>query len=160
MSGRILILGMGNPILSDDGVGIKIVQEIARRTHRKNVDVKETNAAGFSIIDEVMGYRRVIIVDAVKTKNGEPGSIYRFSPDDFKSTIHLSSPHTINFATAMTLAEKYGYELPESIEIYGIEIQDSTSFGEDCTPRVKEAANRVVDEILKELDVSDKREEV
>lgn len=150
---KILILGIGNPILSDDGVGIRVIKEIEKQTSRQDIEIKEINAGGFSIIDEIVGYQKVIIVDAVKTRNGEPGSVYRFAPDDFKSTMHLSTPHTINFATAITLAEKYGYKLPESIEIYGIEVEDNTSFGEKCTPKVIDAASRVVDEILENLNV-------
>ncbi len=151
MSEGTLILGMGNPILSDDGAGIRAVQEIAKRTLKKDIEIKETNVGGFAVIDEIVGYRNVVIVDAVKTKDGKPGSIYRFTPADFKATVHLSTPHTINFATAMALAEKYGYDLPESIEIYGIEVEDTTSFGESCSPRIEDAACRVADEILKTL---------
>lgn len=151
MREKTLILGMGNPILSDDGAGIMVVQKIAKRTSREDIETKETNVAGFSVIDEIAGYGKVIIVDAVKTKNGKPGRIYRFSPTDFKSTMHLSTPHTIDFGTAIALAEKYGYNLPESIEIYGIEVEDNTSFGESCTPRVRDAVDRVVDEILKRV---------
>ena len=148
---KTLILGIGNPILSDDGVGIKIVRRIAEQTSRKDIEIKETCVGGFSIIDEIAGYQKVIMVDAVRTREGKPGNIYRFTPDDFKSSIHLSTPHTIDFATAMTLAQKYGYDLPESIEIYGIEVEDTTSFGEDCTPRIRDAACKVVDEILENL---------
>jgi len=142
---------MGNPILSDDGAGIMVIQEISKRLLNQDIEVRETNTAGFAIIDEIAGYTHVIIVDAVKTRKGEPGTIHRFTPTDLKSTAHLSTPHTISFGTAIALAEKYGYDLPQSIEIYGIEVEDNTSFGENCTPRVRNAVNRVVDEILERV---------
>jgi len=154
MQKKTLILGMGNPILSDDGVGIRIVQYLAGRISDENVDVAETSVGGFSIIDRIAGYKKVIIVDAIKTGDEQVGSIRKFTPADLKATMHLSSPHTIDFATAITLAEKYGYELPESILIYGIEIEDNTSFGESCTPLVRDAVYRAADEILKHLGVS------
>jgi hydrogenase maturation protease len=149
---KTLILGMGNPILSDDGAGIMVAQEISRRISDQDIEVKETNIAGFAIIDEIAGYRHVIIVDAVKTKKGIPGTIHRFTPADFRCTAHLSTPHTISFGTAIALAEKYGYDLPKSIEIYGIEVEDNTCFGESCTPKVRNAVHRVVDEILKRVE--------
>jgi hydrogenase maturation protease len=154
MRKKTLILGMGNPILSDDGVGVKIVQDLAGRISDKDVDIEEASIGGFSIIDRIAGYKKVIIVDAIKTRDGQVGSIRKFTPTDFKATMHLSAPHTIDFGTAMALAEKYGYELPESILIYGIEIEDNTSFGEDCTPLVRDAVQRAADEILKNLGVS------
>ncbi|KPJ50617.1 hypothetical protein AMJ40_02320 [candidate division TA06 bacterium DG_26] len=151
---KVLILGMADQVSGDDGVGRMVLHEIARRCSSPDVEVKESSVAGFSVIDEMAGYQRVIIVDAVRTRNGEPGSVYRLTANDCRATVHLSAPRVLKLATAIALAEKYGYQLPGSVEIYGIEVEDASSQG--CSPRVQEAATKVVREIVDSLHVSPK----
>jgi len=146
---KTLILGFGNTILSDDGVGIKVAQEIKKRI--SDVEVKEASISGLSILEEITGYDRVVVIDSIKTHSGEPGELYKFCLDDFKPTIHLSSPHEVNFATAIELGRKYGYELPNLIDIYAIEIEDDRTFSEECTERIKKAIPDIVEQIIEDM---------
>ncbi len=151
MPKKTLVVGVGSSILKDSGVGLEVAREVSRRISRPDVHVIETNAGGLSVVDKINGYERVIIVDGMKSDDGKPGSVSRLSPEDCGATTHLSTPHTLDFATALAVAEKYGYDVPESIEILGIEVEDSTSFQEGCTPVVREAALRVAAEIVERL---------
>ncbi|MFC1927886.1 hydrogenase maturation protease, partial [Chloroflexota bacterium] len=65
---KALVLGIGNPILSDDGVGIKVAREVEKNLNDPQITVSEASAAGLSLLDSILGYDRVIIVDAIQTK--------------------------------------------------------------------------------------------
>ncbi|MGD8245396.1 MAG: hydrogenase maturation protease, partial [Anaerolineae bacterium] len=70
---RTLVLGMGNTILCDDGIGIYVVRQVAQRFQRENVDFSEASVGGLRILDVIGGYKRVIMVDAIQTRDGKPG---------------------------------------------------------------------------------------
>jgi hydrogenase maturation protease len=72
---KILVLGVGNPILSDDGVGIHVARELKKRK-AKGIDVEELAASGLEFLDVVRGYDKVIIIDAIQTKGGKPGELH------------------------------------------------------------------------------------
>jgi len=77
---KTLILGLGNPILSDDGVGVGVAGELEGRLDQQEVTVVETSMAGLSLLDLLIGYDRVIIIDAIQTVGGKAGQIYRLDP--------------------------------------------------------------------------------
>jgi len=149
---KTIILGLGNPILSDDGVGNRVAQELEDKVaQRQDVAVMETSLSGLSLIDLLAGYDKAIIVDAIQTKGGKAGRIYRLAPDAFNNTRHASSPHDVNFATALELGNKLGIAMPKQIVIYAIEVTDTSTFGEKFTPQVKKAIPKCVESVIKEL---------
>jgi hydrogenase maturation protease len=149
---KTIILGLGNPILSDDGVGNRIAQELEDKVaQRQDVTVMETSLSGLSLIDLLAGYDKAIIVDAIQTKEGRAGQIYRLSPDAFNDTRHASSPHDVNFATALELGSKLGMAMPKHIVVYAVEVTDITTFSEEFTPKVKQAIPECIKRIIKEL---------
>jgi len=75
----------------------------------------------------------LIVVDAIQTKDGVPGNIYRLSLKDVANTVHTSSPHTTNLATAIELGKQLGLSMPEDITIFAIEVKDILTFSEECT---------------------------
>ncbi len=147
-----MILGLGNPILSDDGVGNRVAQVLEDKlAQREDITVNETSLSGLSLIDLLAGYDKAIIVDAIQTAEGKTGQLYRLNPDAFNNTRHVSSPHDVNFATALELGSKLGIAMPKQIIIYAIEVDDVSTFGEEFTPRVKQAIPQCVERIIKEL---------
>jgi hydrogenase maturation protease len=83
---KTLVLGIGNDILGDDGVGIHIARETARRISDADVTVEETGAGGLSLLEHIRGYRRLIIADAILTENTEVGKIHRLTLKDLAQT--------------------------------------------------------------------------
>jgi len=148
---KTLVLGLGNPILSDDGVGIRVAQEVGEKLNDPQITVAETSEAGLSLLDSIVGYDKVIIIDAVQTREGNAGQIYRMGPQDFSSAKHLSSPHQINLVTALELGKMLDLAMPQEITIFAVEAKDITSFSEKCTPEVERAIPEVVKMVLKEL---------
>jgi len=143
-----LILGIGNPILTDDGVGIKIAQRLKEESAELNVI--ETSEAGITLLDLIAGYDKLIIIDSIKTEKGKPGDLYKLEPGDLKPSKDFSSSHGIGIATAFELGKKLGYKMPEHISIYAVGIKDNSTFGEDCTQEVKARIPFITLQIIKE----------
>jgi len=148
---KTLVLGMGNPILSDDGAGLRVVQEIGRKVDDSQITVRETSEAGLSLLDSIIGYDKVIIIDAIQTKEGKAGQIYRMGLQDFSSAKHFSSPHQINLATALELGKMLDLAMPQEITIFAVEAKDVSNFSERCTPEVERAIPEAVKMVLEEL---------
>jgi hydrogenase maturation protease len=149
-SAKTLVLGLGNPILTDDGVGLRVAEELEKRLSRAQADVIGASLAGLDLLETLAGYERVIIVDAMQT-GGPPGKVYRLDLNTFQSTRHAASPHDVNLATALELGKKLGLKLPTEIDIFAIEAIDTTGFSERCTPEVAEAIPVCVEMVLNEL---------
>ena len=148
---KTLVLGMGNPILSDDGAGIKVVREVGKNLDDPQITISETSAGGLSLLDSIVGYDKVIIIDTIQTEKGKVGQIYRMKPEDFSFAKHFSSPHQINLITALELGKMLNLGMPQEITILAVEAKDVSNFGERCTPEVERAIPEVVKMVLKEL---------
>ncbi len=145
---KTVVLGLGNPILSDDGVGILVAHEIGKRL--PEVEVVEASLASLQLLDYVTGCDRFVLIDSIKTGTGEPGDVCRLEYKAGPVTSHFSA-HGIDFFTAVELGRKLGYPIPDQIDIYGIEIQDNTTFCESCTEEVERRIPDIVEEIMKDL---------
>ncbi|MCK4232917.1 hydrogenase maturation protease [candidate division WOR-3 bacterium] len=146
---KLLFLGVGNPILSDDAVGIRVVEEIRSIVGDvRGVGFVTGSIAGLRILDVIQGYDDLVIVDAVEM-DGEPGSLYKIELEELKNTIHLTSLHSINLATAMKWGREMGLKIPENISIYGIQIKNLLEFSENMTQEVEGSVKRNAREIIK-----------
>jgi len=149
---KTLVLGLGNPILSDDGVGVRVARELGKCVKDAEVTVASSGASGLGLLDVIEGYQKLIIVDAIQTGGGEPGQVYRLGVKDLAFSRHLSSPHDTNLATALDLGNLSGMDLPRSICIFAIEVKDVETFSEKCCPAVEEAIPYAVGVVLSELE--------
>ena len=145
---KTLVLGLGNTILSDDGIGIHIARQIKEKL--PEIDVIEASAAGFRVVDEIIGYDKLILIDSIKTNNNQPGTYYKLGIEEFKTTLHHSSPHDMNMFDALELMKKHNAHLPKEIIIYAIEVEDTFTFSEQCTEEVAQVIPEVASLILKE----------
>ena len=158
---KTLILGLGNPILTDDGVGIHVVRAVASRftLHASRLDVAfaEASVGGLRLLDAIAGYERVIMVDAIQTGDGKSGDIYCLHPDGLKASLHSGSTHDLSLPGALALGRSMGMALPddEAIVIIAIEVEDVLTFGEVCTPTVAAAIPHAVEMVLAELEVGE-----
>ncbi len=149
---KTLVLGMGNPILADDGAGICVARRLKQRLDG-DVTITEASVGGLNLIELLAGYDRAILIDAIQTRGGTAGEVHRLAPEDFNSTRHATNPHDLNFATALELGKRLGMSLPEEIVIFAIEVADVTSFSERCTPAVARAIPRAAAMVLAELGI-------
>jgi hydrogenase maturation protease len=153
----VLILGLGNPILTDDGVGIHVVRAVASRLtpHASRLDVTfaEACVGGLRLLDTLAGHEQAILVDAIQTRDGTPGEIHRLHPDDLRASLHSGSTHDLSLPGALALGRGMGMKLPddEAIVIIAIEVEDGLTFGEALTPAVAAAIPRGVEAVLAEV---------
>jgi hydrogenase maturation protease len=148
---KTLVLGLGNPILSDDGVGIRVAREVAGQVHNPQITVTESSSASLSLLDSIAGYDRIIIVDAIQTKEGKVGRIYHLGLEDFSLTRYFSSPHQLNLATTLELGKMLGLAMPREITILAVEAKDVSTFSEECTPEIERVIPEVVTMVMDEL---------
>jgi len=148
---KTLVLGLGNPILSDDGVGLLVAQKVKHRVNQQQVTVMETSMGGLDLLDILANFDKAIIIDAIQTRDGKVGQIYRLEPGALDATRHSSTPHDINLVTALELGKRMGLSLPRQIVFFAIEVADVTTFGEKCTPGVEQAISLATDMVLQEL---------
>lgn len=145
---KTLVLGLGNTILTDDGVGIHIAGKIKEKC--PHTEVLEASAAGFRVVDEMIGYEKLILIDSIMTKGSDPGTLYKLDPEDFNKTAHNASPHDISLFEAFQIVKDQGYKLPREIIIYAVEVEDVETLSEQCTLKVQKAIPGIAGQIIKE----------
>lgn len=154
MEGRsrrlILVLGVGNLLLGDEGVGIHAVRELEKRALPPQVDVVDGGTAGLNLLDLMKGYERVIIVDAVDAGE-EPGTILRFTPQEVASDAQALplSLHQTEILKVLELATYLGRPLPPII-IYGIQPQ-AMDWSTELSPALQARLSKLVDAVLREI---------
>jgi len=144
---RTLILGIGNLILTDDGVGIRVARRI--KEERPNLEVTETSEAGLALLDVIADLDRLIIIDSVETEEGEPGEVFEIELKEAKPTADLCLSHGVDLSAAFEVGKGLGYKVPEFVRIYGIKIRDNTTFGESCTEAVEKNIPFIAQQIIK-----------
>ncbi len=135
-----LILGLGNTLLTDDGVGVYAARRASELIGTEDIiDIKEAEIAGFALLDLLEGYDRAIIIDALNRPGHSPGEISIHSVDDFSSTSHLTTGHQIDLPTAVELGKQLDRTVPRKIRIVCVQVADDRTLGEQCTPAVEKA---------------------
>lgn len=151
---KILIHGIGNEIVTDDGIGPKLVKRLNGNLSRTDIDFETAFVGGLEVLEFIQGYQTVIFIDAIRTRDGIPGTVYKLTPENFNSTIHLSSVHDVSFVTAVDLGRKLGLEMPEFIHIIAVEIVEDRVFDDNFSPQIQEKYEdifREVKEITEEI---------
>ena len=147
---KTLVLGMGNPILRDDRIGLRVVEELEGLFFDSSVTLQTSTLAGINLLETLVGFDRAIIVDAIQT-GGEPGSVYRLTPQHFIARHALPHLHNIDFFRTLSLARNVIPNMPKDVVIVGIEVEDALNFGENLSPEVERSIPSAVEQILEIL---------
>jgi hydrogenase maturation protease len=150
----VLVVGLGNPILGDDGIGWAVAEQVA--ASEPTVEVECLALGGLSLMERLIGYRHVIIVDSIQTESGRVGDVTRFSlsalPD--RSAGHTTAAHDTSLQTALALGRSMGAQLPDDVTIVAVEADRVYDFSDQLSPPVLAAvpeATRLVLEALESL---------
>jgi hydrogenase maturation protease len=148
----LLLVGLGNPILGDDAVGISVVRILKEKIPpRLGLEYKELSLGGLRLVEEILGYESVFIIDSIAS-NETTGKIRELSPEQFKETEYASSPHSTNFATALTLYKTLNAaEIPSTLRIFTIDINPEFTFRETLSPQIQRAASELAELIATEI---------
>jgi len=147
---RCLVLGLGNPLRGDDGVGPRVVAELLRRGLPDGVAAVDGGTGGLDLLHLLEGWEHAIIVDAAELGR-KPGEFLRFTPEEAHlvgSLVSLSS-HTAGLADALALARALGQTLPD-IVIYGVQ-PERMDWQEGLSPAVEGALPEVVAAVVQDV---------
>lgn len=151
--GKTIVIGLGNPVMSDDSVGIKVVQSLRQAMEEDDsLTITEAYAGGMNLMDVMTGYEKAIIVDAMVTGACNPGTLKSFSVSDIAGTKNTVSSHDSSLAVALETGKLLGLVLPSKIRILGIEAEDVYTFGEALTSTVECAVPLAVSWVINSLD--------
>ncbi len=148
---RVVIVGLGNPLLTDDAIGVRAAERLATRLAGTGVDVVQSAWGGMRFVDLLAGYDRAIIVDAIEWRRGPPGTIYRLTPDEAIPTLRAVSYHDVSLGTALALGRTLDIPLPAETVFFAVEAQETRTFGEQLTPAVEAALPELVARVEAQL---------
>jgi hydrogenase maturation protease len=146
---KALILGMGNPILSDDGVGLAIAEMLRYRI--RGADVAFSPMIGLNLFDLIIGYDTLFIIDAMTAQGTKVGELKKICEHDRCGTLHLFSSHGLNIFELMELGLRFGFEMPRLKGVYGIEIGSEIAFGGSLSTELNERLPAIIEEITADL---------
>ena len=150
-----IIIGIGNPVLTDDSVGLKIADRLEERLRgRSGVAVARLCCGGIRLMETMVGYERAIVIDAMSGGGGAPGSVYRLGPDSLAQTRNTCSTHDGAFSVALELGKAVGLQFPSTVRIWGVEAENLSDYGENLSADVERAAAGVVESVMRELDAA------
>ena len=148
---RTIIIGLGNPILGDDGAGWQVAHLLRQREGiSSQVTIECLSVGGISLMEALIGYDRAIIIDVELTGAVPVGTVKRYKLEDIPDPWagHISSPHDTTLQNALQVGRSLHAILPEDIIIVTIEAQKVYEFSEDLTPKVAQAIPQAVGIIL------------
>ena len=153
---KTLVLGIGNSILGDDGVGVRAAQELAGRIKDENVEVRDVSIDGLNLLELILGYDKLVVIDAVLTEREKVGEVYRFKPENvYDPSRSAISPHHFNLATTIEIGKRlFPEKMPGEVVAFAVGTEEATMVTEEMTDSVKNAIPIVVNLILKELNLN------
>jgi hydrogenase maturation protease len=148
---KTVIIGIGSLLRGDDAVGIRIAETIELEDLPPDVKVATTTAAGLALLDLLTDQDRALIIDAIQTRNGKPGEVYRLGLEDIPVPLHSFTVHDVSLKSALATGRKMGLCLPGETVIFAVEVADVTPLRESLTNEVELAIPKAVSLVLQEL---------
>ena len=148
---KIVVLGVGNTLLKDEGVGVRVVEELKKKfAFPSNVRLVDGGTQGLWLLPTLQEADRLVVIDAVLGKC-EPGSIYRLEKDDLPKGLRLKqSAHDSDLIEALNLCALLD-QAPQTVVVIGIEPEDISAYGLQLTPTIESRVPALVDQVLVEL---------
>lgn len=149
LNGRISVIGIGSPIMTDDSVGLRISEAIQRR-NMPDVDCYQEAVGGLEILPLLRGYSYAIIVDAMQSGERGPGSVVIYDVADFEDAVASDVPaHDINVPTALRIGRRMEPDsMPLSVRFVAVEADDVTTVSECLTPEVAASLGSAEDAVM------------
>jgi hydrogenase maturation protease len=143
-----LILGLGNDILTDDAVGLQVAAALRERfAGRADITVSETGEMGLSLLDFIVGFERLVIIDAVQTHQAPLGFVHELRGEHL-TTLPAIAPHFLGLGETLALGRKLGLSIPSAVRIFAIEVQDPFTVGTKLTAALSTALPAIVEQIF------------
>jgi len=146
-----VVLGVGNILLKDEGVGVRVVEQLGKRyLFPPEVELVDGGTLGLGLLSVIEGAGHLIIIDAVKN-NQEPGTLYRFADDEIPEGVYQKiSIHQVDLIETLTVAQAVGEKIPVKV-VVGVEPLDISPWGMELTPVIEARVDDMVKLVLEEL---------
>ena len=149
---RTIVLGVGNPLRSDDAVGLHVARHVRERVSADPaVEVVELWTGGLRLAEAMSGYERALLIDALGEGRAPAGSVCRLELSELGRARNLASAHDTSLPAALETWRALGLPLPASIVVFGIGAQDTQTLSESLSARVAEAVPVATRAVLDEL---------
>ncbi len=136
---KILLLGLGNDILTDDAIGLLLVRKLRDELAADpRLDVRETQEMGLALLDFLSGYREVVLVDAIQTGRVPPGTVHELDAAGLKS-LTGRTPHFLGVGETLALGQQLGLPMPARVRIFAVEVADAHTLGTQLSPDLEAA---------------------
>ena len=146
---KVLVLGLGNELLSDDAVGILAVRRLSEEL-KGQADFAESAVCGLALLDYFIGYDRAIIIDAIKTGSHPPGTLLDINSDQIPP-VDAPSPHYTGLPELLTISRELNINFPGEIKIFALEVSDPYSIGNRMTPAVERGIEKMSRKVKQQL---------
>jgi len=142
----IVIIGLGNDILRDDGVGIHCVSDLEGAFPSDLVAIKKSAVGGIDLLHLLTNHRLAIIIDAMVTGKHPPGTVVHMNAEELPPPTEFIQSHNLHLPTALALGEQLGLDMPHRVEIIAVEVKDYITFGEreEMSDEVRSAMPEVI----------------
>jgi len=147
-----IILGLGNPILSDDRIGIYLAERLNADwgSVLRDCDIKVTAVSGMYLIDELIGYKKAIIIDSIKTHKLPAGTVSILTLENFKAG-NCSLLHQLDIATGFALAKRAGLSVPEALYFLAVEVVDNVTFSKSFSRLIDELKEKIYEDLKNKI---------
>ena len=144
---KILVLGLGNDILTDDAIGLNVSRSLRTELAGDDrVDVRETMEMGLALLDFIVGYGAVVIVDSIQTGQAPAGTIHELDANGLKRLTERT-PHFLGVGETLALGRHVGLPMPECVWIVAIEVEDPFTVGTEMTPTLQQAMPAIISRV-------------
>jgi hydrogenase maturation protease len=143
---RQLVLGLGNDIFGDDGIGLRVIESLERRPGLEGFDFQTSDSGGVALLDILSGYDRAVIVDCIPVVEGSSGEVWHLRPDDLGCQPMTLSSHYCGLPEVLAIGERLSIPMPE-IEIVAIGVNDPFWIREGLSPEMTRALPSIVDQV-------------
>ena len=146
----VLVLGIGNVLLTDEGIGVRALNELQRRySFSDNVELMDGGTAGIELLRHIRKRKHLIIIDAM-TFDQEPGTVMRVEGEDVPAAFRTRiSPHQLGLSDLLAAAMLTN-ELPKNLVLFGVE-PASIDIGLDLTDAVEASLGKLIGAVTEEL---------
>jgi len=146
---NILILGIGNEVLGDESLALRLTVDLQQSDSINGADYQQLYLGGLSILECIEGYKTLIVLDTTHTQEEKPGHVFGMSVNNFKETLHLSSTHDVPFLTALEVGTKLGFRIPGNIFVIAVEIEPDLTLGTSLSSNIENQYDTILSNVHK-----------
>ena len=145
---RIIVLGLGSEILTDDGLPLRLIRDLKKELNIPGITYRDANTGGLDLLDHLDGFDKAVIIDTIMTRDGKPGTVYTFTPEkNYRESLHLSSYHDAAFPVALRLGSVLELDMPDELWIIAVEVVEGLEFGANSSRRIQAGYPLILEEV-------------